>query len=151
METVRKESSSEAVSKRKNRKRIRTRRKKVGRKKMGYKMDGIFRMYVDNMEYGAVEVAKKFEETELLADGNKSEETVSCRHASLGPKGYVSILKREKLLEIPATIEKIRDLIRVLANVWMLKRIVLDCVETLFYHGLAIQNKEFGTGCIFKN
>ncbi len=38
---------------------------------MGYRMDGIFQMYVDNVEYGAVEVAKKFEETKLLADGYK--------------------------------------------------------------------------------
>jgi hypothetical protein len=38
---------------------------------MGYRMDGIFRMYVDNVEYGAVGVAKKFEETKLLADGYK--------------------------------------------------------------------------------
>lgn len=45
-----KESSSKAVSNRKNWKRVRTRHKKVGRKKMGYRMDGIFRMYVDNME-----------------------------------------------------------------------------------------------------
>jgi hypothetical protein len=43
----------------------------VGRKKRGYRMDGIFRMYVDNVEYGAVEVARKFEETKLLADGYK--------------------------------------------------------------------------------
>ncbi|CAG8508934.1 1060_t:CDS:10 [Gigaspora rosea] len=51
---------------------------------------------------------------------NMSEETASCRHAFTW--GYVSILKREKLLEIPATIEKIRDFIRGLANVWMLKK-----------------------------
>jgi hypothetical protein len=67
----RKESSSEAVSVRKNWKRARTRRKKVERKKMGYRMDGIFRMYVDNVEYGVVEVAKKFEQTKLLTDGYK--------------------------------------------------------------------------------
>ncbi|RIA92164.1 hypothetical protein C1645_736565 [Glomus cerebriforme] len=40
-------------------------------------------------------------------------------------KNYVLILKREKLFEIPATIKKIRNLIRVLANVWMLKLIIL--------------------------
>ncbi|RIB03278.1 hypothetical protein C2G38_798604 [Gigaspora rosea] len=71
METVRKESTSETVSNRKNRKRVRTRHKNVGCKKMGYRMDGIFRIYVNNMEYGAVEVAKKFKETKLLADGEK--------------------------------------------------------------------------------
>ncbi|GBC05148.1 hypothetical protein RclHR1_06060006 [Rhizophagus clarus] len=171
METVRKESSSEAVSMRKNRKRSNTRRKKVGRKKMGYRMDGIFRMYVDNVEYGAIEVAKKFEETKLLADGYKLgkamhdillylsrkvnfEETkirklrvAGMLHLGLksqvlhlsSPKGYVSILKREKLLEVPATIKKLRDLIRVLASVWMLKKIVTDCVETV---NMRVQNKD---------
>lgn len=67
----RKESSSDAVSMRKNWKRACTRRKKVGRKKMGYRMDGIFRMYVDNVEYGVIEVAKKFDTTKLLSDGYK--------------------------------------------------------------------------------
>jgi hypothetical protein len=33
----------------------------------------------------------------------------------------VSILKREKLLEVPVTVEKIWDLIRVLGSVWMVK------------------------------
>jgi hypothetical protein len=38
---------------------------------MGYRMDGIFRMYVGDVEYGTIEVANKFEETKLLADGYK--------------------------------------------------------------------------------
>lgn len=38
---------------------------------MGSRMDGIFRTYVDDIEYGAIEVAKKFDETKLLADGYK--------------------------------------------------------------------------------
>jgi hypothetical protein len=37
------------------------------------------------------------------------------------PKGYVTILKREKLLDVPATVEEVKDLIRVLANVWRMK------------------------------
>ncbi|CAG8551834.1 4960_t:CDS:2 [Funneliformis mosseae] len=37
------------------------------------------------------------------------------------PKRYVSILKREKLLEVSVAVEEIRDLIRVLTSVWMLK------------------------------
>ncbi|CAB4482826.1 unnamed protein product [Rhizophagus irregularis] len=164
IETVRKESSSEAVSARKNRKRIRTRRKKIEeRKKMGSRMDGIFRTYVNDIEYGAIEVAKKYDETKLLADGYKLskamhdiliclsrqvhfEETkvrqlrvVGMLHLGLktqvlhlsSPKGYVSILKREKLLEVPVTVENIRDLIRVLTSVWMVKRIIMDCVDTV--------------------
>ena len=34
-------------------------------------MDGIFRMYIIGVEYGAIEVAKKFEATKLLTDGFK--------------------------------------------------------------------------------
>jgi hypothetical protein len=34
-------------------------------------MDGIFRMYIGDVEYGAIEVAKKFDETKLLTDGFK--------------------------------------------------------------------------------
>ncbi|CAI2186185.1 20208_t:CDS:2, partial [Funneliformis geosporum] len=71
IETVRKESSSEAVSARKNRKRVRRRRKNIERKKMGSRMDGIFRAYVNDVEYGVIEVAKKFDETKLFTDGYK--------------------------------------------------------------------------------
>jgi hypothetical protein len=53
----------------------------------------------------------------------------------------VSILKREKLLEVPVTVEKIRDLIRVLTSVWMLKVIrylhfilSLICLSLLYLH-----------------
>ena len=60
-----------AVSARKNRKRIRTCHKNTERKKMGYRMDGIFRTYVNGIEYGAIEVAKAFDETKLLTDGYK--------------------------------------------------------------------------------
>jgi hypothetical protein len=38
---------------------------------MGYRMDGIFRMYVNDIEYGVIEVAKEFDETKLLTDGYK--------------------------------------------------------------------------------
>ncbi|CAG8747783.1 12231_t:CDS:2, partial [Acaulospora colombiana] len=71
METVRKESTNVAVATRKNRKRARTCRRKPERKKMGYRMDGIFRMYISDVEYGATEVAKKFDATKLLTDGFK--------------------------------------------------------------------------------
>ncbi|CAG8585509.1 4096_t:CDS:10, partial [Racocetra persica] len=131
METVRKESSSDAVSMRKNRKRAHTRHRKVECKKMGYRMDGILRMYIDNVEYRAMEVAKKFETTKLLSDGYKlgklciiylyalAKKSILRKQDS--PKGYVLILKREKLLEVSAKVDKIKDLIRVLANVWILK------------------------------
>ncbi|RGB40339.1 hypothetical protein C1646_687933 [Rhizophagus diaphanus] len=131
---------------------------------MGSRMDGIFRTYVNDIEYGAIEVAKKYDETKLLADGYKLskamhdiliclsrqvhfEETkvrqlrvVGILHLGLktqvlhlsSPKGYVSILKREKLLEVPATVENIRDLIRVLTSVWMVK--VICCFRFILSH-----------------
>ena len=34
-------------------------------------MNGIFRMYVGDVEYEAIEVTKKFDETKLLTDGFK--------------------------------------------------------------------------------
>ncbi|CAG8602182.1 3322_t:CDS:10 [Diversispora eburnea] len=148
MEIVRKESSSEAVSVRKNRKRAHKRYKKVPRKKMGYKMDGIFRTYINNIEYGAIEVAKKYDQTKLLADGFKlskgmhdifvclcrkvdNQETMIRKlhipgilHLGLksqilqmsSPKGYVAILKRDKLLEV-------------LTSVWKVKKTITDTMK----------------------
>jgi len=43
---------------------------------MGSRMDGIFRTYVNDIEYGAIEVAKKFDETKLLTDGYKLSKTM---------------------------------------------------------------------------
>ncbi|CAG8537561.1 9558_t:CDS:10 [Ambispora leptoticha] len=163
METVRKESSSVAVATRKNRKRARTLRRKPERKKMGYRMDGIFRMYIGDVEYGATEVAKKFDTAKLLTDGFKlvkamhdifvclSEKVrfeekkvrqlrvAGMLHMGLklqvlqmsSPKGYVIILKREKILDVPAMAEKIKDLIRVLTNVWRMKKMIMDCMAAV--------------------
>ncbi len=59
------------------------------------------------------------------------------------PKGYVSLLKREKLLEVPVTVEKIRDLIRVITSVWILKVIYslyfklhheICCISLFYLH-----------------
>ncbi|CAG8758887.1 18392_t:CDS:2, partial [Acaulospora morrowiae] len=46
------------------------------------------------------------------------------------PREYVSILKRERFFEVPVTI-KIQDLIRVLTSVWILKKAIIDCVDTV--------------------
>ncbi|CAG8502776.1 32845_t:CDS:10 [Gigaspora margarita] len=152
---------SEAVSARKNRKRARMRYRKVPRKKIGYKMDGIFRTYINNIEYGAIEVAKKYEQTKLLGDGFKlskamhdifvclcqrvdNRETIVRKlripgmlHLGLksqvlqmsSPKGYVTILKRDKLLEVPNTVGEIRNLIKVLASVWKMKKLITDTMK----------------------
>ncbi|CAG8614654.1 6629_t:CDS:10, partial [Cetraspora pellucida] len=127
-----KESTSEAVSERKNQKRACIRYRKVLRKKMGYKMDGIFRTYINNIEYEAIEVAKKYEQTKFLGDGFKLIRKLlipGMFHLGLksqvlqisSPKGYVIILKRDKLLEVSNTVKEIRNLIRVLASVWKVK------------------------------
>ncbi|CAG8664954.1 10961_t:CDS:2, partial [Paraglomus occultum] len=136
-----KESSSVAVATRKNRKRARMRRRKPEHKKMGYRMDGIFRMYIGDVEYGAIEVAKKFDTTKLLTDGFKLMKAMHdifvCLSLKLqvlqmsSPKGYITILKREKILDVPVMAEKIKDLIRVLANVWRMKKMIMDCMEVV--------------------
>ncbi|CAG8732206.1 20252_t:CDS:2, partial [Racocetra persica] len=46
------------------------------------------------------------------------------------PKGYITILKHDKLLEVPATIEKIKDLIRVLVSIW--KKMIKDNMKIVF-------------------
>ncbi|CAG8667830.1 16179_t:CDS:2, partial [Racocetra fulgida] len=131
----------------------RTRHKKLERKKMGYRMDeyGVMevakkfeatKLLSDGYKIGKVMhdtficLSQKvhFEEARV-----RKLRVVGMLHLGLkaqvlhlsSPKGYVSILKREKLLEVPAKIDRIKDLIRVLANVWILKRVVMDCVETV--------------------
>jgi len=72
LEIVRKESTSIAVATRKNR--SRTIKSIKERQKIGRRGDGIFRTYNNNMEYGAIEVAKKFvilNSTKQLKDGLK--------------------------------------------------------------------------------
>ncbi|RHZ81994.1 hypothetical protein Glove_115g92 [Diversispora epigaea] len=45
------------------------------------------------------------------------------------PKGYISILKRDKFYEVPSTVEGIKDLIRVLASMWKVKKMIADCMD----------------------
>lgn len=66
---IRKGSPSKSIAKRKNRKRARKERTKIGRK-----LDGIFRTYDDDTEYGAIEVKSEFVQvnsTDRLKDGLK--------------------------------------------------------------------------------
>ncbi|RUP51247.1 hypothetical protein BC936DRAFT_149250 [Jimgerdemannia flammicorona] len=44
------------------------------------------------------------------------------------PKGYVSVFKREALNEVPVEVEKLKDLIKLLASVWQMKKMIMDCV-----------------------
>ncbi|KAF0470599.1 hypothetical protein F8M41_025371 [Gigaspora margarita] len=63
------------------------------------------------------------------------------------PKGYVTILKRDKLLEVPNTVEEIRNLIKVLASVWKVKKLIMDTMKIVltpqesyeFYRDLVAQ------------
>ncbi|CAG8760153.1 260_t:CDS:1, partial [Funneliformis caledonium] len=50
-----KESSSEAVSVRNYQKRVRTRRKNTKCKIIGSRMDGIFKTYINDIEYRVIE------------------------------------------------------------------------------------------------
>ncbi|CAG8464035.1 5700_t:CDS:10 [Acaulospora morrowiae] len=71
-QTVRKEASSKSVAKRKNRKRARKERTKIT--KIGCKLDGVFRTYDDDIEYGTIEVKSEFVQvnsTDRLKDGLK--------------------------------------------------------------------------------
>ncbi|CAG8514360.1 29594_t:CDS:2, partial [Racocetra persica] len=36
-----------------------------------------------------------------------------------------------KLYEVPNTVEKMKDLIRVLASMWRVKKMITDCMETV--------------------
>ncbi|CAG8712075.1 8871_t:CDS:2, partial [Funneliformis mosseae] len=76
IETVRKKSSSIAVATRKNRKRVYMRHKKPECRRMGYRIDRIFWMYIGDVEYGVIEVGKKFDETKLLNDRFKLVKTM---------------------------------------------------------------------------
>ncbi|CAG8480446.1 7584_t:CDS:2, partial [Scutellospora calospora] len=112
-----KDSSSISVAKRKNRKRVRLEKAKIERK-----LDGIFRIY-DDIEYGGIEVQSLFTQinsTERLNDGFKLGKSMHDMLAFLlikeflklqvhqlsSPKGYVSILKRGEIYEIPTQAKK---------------------------------------------
>ncbi|CAG8775360.1 21015_t:CDS:2, partial [Dentiscutata erythropus] len=134
MKVVRKKSSSETVSARKNQKRARIRYRKVP----------------------PIEVAKKYEQTKLLGDAFKLSKAMHnifvylCQRVDnwetivrklhipglksqflqmSSPKGYVTILKQDKLLEVPNSVEEIRSLIKVLASVWKAKKIITDTMK----------------------
>ncbi|CAG8610734.1 6670_t:CDS:2 [Funneliformis mosseae] len=161
LQTVRKDSSSIAVSRRKNRKRTQKERAKLGRR-----LDGILRTYNDNVEYGAIEVKSSFVQinsTERLKDRLKLSKSmhdmlvclthlvksnedkirqlqvVGLQHSGLklqinrmsSTKGYISVLKGEDLNEIPTQIKNIKNLFMVLISVWRAKKMVMECIEVI--------------------
>ncbi|RUS35524.1 hypothetical protein BC938DRAFT_480697 [Jimgerdemannia flammicorona] len=163
LEVVRKESTTTATTTRKNRKRTST---KGNRAKMGYRVDGIFRTYVNEVEYGAIKVSKDFKgvtATKWLDDARKLAkamhdilvqlchvvrfeepkvrelQVVGILHGGLklqsmrmnSPKGYISIMKRDDLNEVPIVVGRLADLIFVLKRVWQVKEIVRECMSVV--------------------
>jgi hypothetical protein len=43
------------------------------------------------------------------------------------PNGYVCLLKRSKLQEVPITVERLPDLFKLLSSVWQMKKMIRDC------------------------
>ncbi|CAG8723942.1 5609_t:CDS:2, partial [Funneliformis mosseae] len=97
IETVRKKSSSVAVATRKNRKRVCMHYKKPERRRMGYQIDRIFWMYIGDVEYGVIEVGKKFDETKLLNDRFKLVKTMHDIFIYLSKEAYFEETKVRQL------------------------------------------------------
>ncbi|CAG8788149.1 16653_t:CDS:2, partial [Dentiscutata erythropus] len=154
LEIVRKESNCKSSSVKINQSRSKKRHKKMTRKRIGPKLDGVFRMYGE-MEYGAIEVGKDFDQTKLLSDNFKLEKVLKDMHVQLcqknnsrklrvpgilhlglkmqsmhlsNPKGYISIIKRENIHEVPSSVERLKDMLKLLANIWLVKAIILECI-----------------------
>ncbi|RUP43615.1 hypothetical protein BC936DRAFT_136940 [Jimgerdemannia flammicorona] len=145
MELIRKESTTVASTARKNRKRTNGQRTK-----MGHRSDGIVRAYVNDIEYGAIEVSRDFKGitgTKWLRDAHKLVKTLhdmlvrlcefvhfeegktrQLQVVGLLHAGYVSVFKCEALNEVPVKVEKLKDLIKLLASVWQMKKMIMDCV-----------------------
>ncbi|CAG8725681.1 12450_t:CDS:10, partial [Funneliformis caledonium] len=128
IETVRKESSSIAVATRKNRKRVCMRCKKPEHRKMDYRIDRIFWMYIGDVEYGVIEVGKKFDETKLLTDGFKLVKAMHNIFVCLSKEAHFEETKVRQLqvadmLHIGLKLQVLRmsSPKGVLANVWKMK------------------------------
>ncbi|CAG8595230.1 5796_t:CDS:10, partial [Ambispora gerdemannii] len=140
IETVRKESTSGAVSVRRNQKRICTRHKNIERKMMGSRMDGIFRTYVNDIEYGAIEVAKAFDEIKLLTDGYKLSKIMYDMLIYLSKQVNFEETKVRKLRVVGMLHLGLKTQVLhlsspkgyvMLTSVWILKKAIIDCVDTV--------------------
>ncbi|RUS32963.1 hypothetical protein BC938DRAFT_473649 [Jimgerdemannia flammicorona] len=58
------------------------------------------------------------------------------------PKGYVSVFKREALNEVPVEVEKLKDLIKLLASVWQMK------ILWLYTYCLHVKNQKMIMDCV---
>ena len=50
------------------------------------------------------------------------------------PNGFVSVLKREELYEIPTTVNKTRDLVMLLSSVWRAEVYILFVYFIFYLH-----------------
>ncbi|RUS32611.1 hypothetical protein BC938DRAFT_474912 [Jimgerdemannia flammicorona] len=53
------------------------------------------------------------------------------------PRGYVCLLKREELHEVPVDIEQLSNLFRLLKSVWQMKTMIKNCASTVKHHLLS--------------
>ncbi|KAF0532590.1 hypothetical protein F8M41_011093 [Gigaspora margarita] len=116
--------------------------------KEGKKWVLIFRVYND-VEF---EVAKSHEQTKLLMDSYKLEKVLKdiyiqlCKEIKMklkikadtgggydphgNPNEYISIInKGEQLFEAPSNVKKLQDLMKVLANIWVVKEMIRECIK----------------------
>lgn len=64
---------------------------------MESRMDGIFRMYANDIEYEAIEVAKKYDETKLLANGYRLSKVMHNILICLSKQAHFKEMKVEQL------------------------------------------------------
>ncbi|RUP43833.1 hypothetical protein BC936DRAFT_136677, partial [Jimgerdemannia flammicorona] len=160
LEVVRKESASKAVSTRKNRERARKDKTKIGRRldgifrtynnveygsievaktfihvnstkrltdglKLGKTMHDMLVCLNQLVKFDAKKV-RRLQVVGLLHSGLKLQ---VCRMTN--PKGYVSLLVRDELHEVPLNVEELKSLIMLLASVWKAKKMVTECIEVV--------------------
>ncbi|CAG8574657.1 6031_t:CDS:2 [Funneliformis mosseae] len=133
METVRKKSLSIVVVTRKNRKRVCTHCKKSGRRRIGYRMDGIFQIYIGDVEYGVIEVGKKFDKTKLLTNRFKLVKTMHNIFVCLSKEAYFEEMKVRQLqvAGLKLQVLQMSSPKGVLANVWKMKKMIIECMKTV--------------------
>lgn len=47
------------------------------------------------------------------------------------PDGYVCLLERNELHEVPTVVENLRDLFKLLKSIWQMKKMIRDCAAVV--------------------
>ncbi|RUS27714.1 hypothetical protein BC938DRAFT_482838 [Jimgerdemannia flammicorona] len=160
LEIIRKESASIAVSTRKNRKRARKDKAKIGRRLDGvfrtynnveYGPIEVAKHFVqvnstkrltDGLKLGkamrdmlvCLSWLVRFNEKKV-----RRLQVVGLLHSGLilqvcrmtNPKGYVSLLSKDELYEVPVKVDELESFVMLLASVWRAKKMVTDCIEVV--------------------